>query len=409
MNEVSIKVENLTKKYKLYDKNFHRLLDLVPFIKNKHRHDFTAIDNISFEVKKGEIVGLIGNNGAGKSTILKVLTGVSNYKGKVVTDGVLSSLLELGTGFDQELTGYENIYYQGYLMGLSKEEVDEKIEDIIDFADIGDFIYEPVKKYSSGMFARLAFSSAINVNPDILIVDEVLSVGDIRFTMKCMRKIEELSSSGVTILLVSHNSDQIAQYCNRVIWIKDHKIFKEGVPVEIVPMYNDFMIFGRIDDDNHKVIDSDKVIKIETTNKSNTIELKELKSVNKNGFNIDNDEKTLELDLLLEIKNSLYPENGISSIYFSIMIANENNYPLLHRGYSININKDEIKDNKIRKSVKMKIPNFKNGNYPVSIDLGDTSTGEFILQQKLNTLFILNVSKSGEQYEGWGSLAIEDI
>ena len=409
MKDISINVKNLTKNYKLYDKPIHRLIDLFPFIKNKYRHDFTAIDDVTFDVKKGEIVGLIGGNGAGKSTILKTLTGVSSYKGTIETYGTIASLLELGTGFDHELSGYENIYYQGYLMGLKKDEIDDRLDDIINFADIGDFLYEPVKKYSSGMFARLAFSTAINVNPDILIVDEVLSVGDIKFTMKCMRKIEELSESGVTILLVSHNSDQIAQYCNRVIWIKDHKIFKEGSPREIVPMYNDYMIFGEIDDDKNKIEEKEQTIHIESVEKeNNNFQIKSIEFTNPNGLNIDNETKEINIMFNIELLNKEIQFKPDIDCYVSVMIANDNNYPLLHRGYTCRINEQEINDNMFKFEVTIKEPNFKNGNYPISIDLGDLSSGNFELQQKLNTVAILNVSKTGEEYTGWGSFAISD-
>mgnify|MGYP001770886839 CR=1 FL=1 len=222
MNNIAIKVSHLTKVYKLYDKPVDRLKESLHPLKKKYHKEFYALNDVSFEIKKGETVGIIGKNGAGKSTLLKIITGVlTPSKGHVHVDGRIASLLELGAGFNPEYTGMENIYLQGTLMGYTKEEMESKIQAILDFADIGEFVYQPVKSYSSGMFARLAFSIAINVNPDILIVDEALSVGDIRFQQKCIRKMEDLKSNGVTVLFVSHDTGSIRKLCKSAILIND--------------------------------------------------------------------------------------------------------------------------------------------------------------------------------------------
>ena len=185
----AIKVTNLSKVYKLYDKPADRLKESLHPLKKKYHKEFYALNDVSFEIKKGETVGIIGKNGAGKSTLLKIITGVLTPSGgHVHVNGRIASLLELGAGFNPEYTGVENIYLQGTLMGYTKEEMESKIQAILDFADIGDFVYQPVKSYSSGMFARLAFAVAINVEPDILIVDEALSVGDVFFQNKCFKK-----------------------------------------------------------------------------------------------------------------------------------------------------------------------------------------------------------------------------
>ena len=222
MPNTAIKVSHLTKVYKLYEKPIDRLKESLHPLKKQYHKDFYALNDVSFEIKKGETVGIIGKNGAGKSTLLKIITGVlTPSSGHVHTNGRISSLLELGAGFNPEYTGVENIYLQGTLMGYSKEEMEAKIDEILVFADIGDFVYQPVKSYSSGMFARLAFAVAINVEPDILIVDEAWSVGDAAFQNKCIRKMEEIGKKGITILFVSHDTQTINKFCNNVIWFND--------------------------------------------------------------------------------------------------------------------------------------------------------------------------------------------
>ena len=234
MEENVIEIKNLVKKYKMYNKKKDRLLEIL-FPKVQRHTDFTAMNNLNLSVKKGEVVGILGRNGAGKSTLLKMITGVVvPTSGTIEVKGKISSLLELGTAFNMDLTGEENIYQHGQVMGLTREEIENSKQKIINFADIGDHLYQPVKTYSSGMFARLAFSCAINVNPEILIVDEVLSVGDMAFQLKCFKKFEEFKSQGKTILFVTHNVSDILKNCTRTIILTDgSKIFdgdvKEGV------------------------------------------------------------------------------------------------------------------------------------------------------------------------------------
>lgn len=218
MSEYAIQVKDVSKMYKLYDRNRDRLLDAFGLSKTPRYHEHYALHNLNFSVKKGETVGIIGTNGAGKSTILKIITGVLNpTDGQVEINGRISALLELGAGFNMEYTGIENIYLNGTMIGFSREEIDKKLEDILKFADIGDFVYQPVKTYSSGMFVRLAFAVAINIEPEILIVDEALSVGDVFFQAKCYKKFEDFKKLGKTILFVSHDLGSIAKYCDRVV------------------------------------------------------------------------------------------------------------------------------------------------------------------------------------------------
>ena len=197
MSEIAIQVEHLNKMYKLYDKPMDRLKESLGLSKQKKYKEHYALRDVSLSVKRGETVGIIGTNGSGKSTILKIITGVLNpTDGKVEVNGRISALLELGAGFNMEYSGLENVYLNGTMIGFSKEEIDEKLEDILNFADIGEFIHQPVKTYSSGMFVRLAFAVAINIEPEILIVDEALSVGDVFFQAKCYRKFEEFKKWG---------------------------------------------------------------------------------------------------------------------------------------------------------------------------------------------------------------------
>ena len=201
-----------------------------------------VLNHLNLTINKGDVIGIIGTNGAGKSTLLKLITGVlTPTEGTIEVKGKVSALLELGTGFNPEFTGIKNIYLNGTMMGFTKEEMDNKLQDIINFADIGDFIEQPVKTYSSGMFARLAFAVAINVDPDILIVDEALSVGDIRFQMKCMDKIKSMMDTGVTTLFVSHDINTIRRFCTETLWLKQGELQAFGETNSICDMYMDFL------------------------------------------------------------------------------------------------------------------------------------------------------------------------
>ncbi len=236
--ENAIEVKNVTKIYRLYEKPADRLKESLSFTKKNYHKDFYALRDISFEVKKGESVGIIGTNGSGKSTILKIITGVlTPSEGITKVEGKISALLELGAGFNMEYTGIENIYMNGTMMGYSKSDMDGKLREILEFADIGDFVYQPVKSYSSGMFVRLAFALAINVDPEILIVDEALSVGDIFFQAKCYRRMDELRKKGTTILMVTHDMSSVLKYCDKTILLNNGVKVAEGKPGEMVDLY----------------------------------------------------------------------------------------------------------------------------------------------------------------------------
>ena len=259
-NQNVIEIKNLRKDYKMYKSKQARLIEaIIPIYKN---HDtFSAINGLNLELKRGEVLGILGKNGAGKSTLLKMITGVvTPTSGTIEVNGKISSLLELGAAFNQELTGIENIYQHGQVMGLSKKEIERVKQDIIDFADIGEHIYQPVKTYSSGMFARLAFACAINVDPDVLIVDEVLSVGDMAFQLKCFKKFEQFKESGKTILFVTHSINDILRNCTRTIIIDGGKIIFDGDVKDGIEKYKK-MIVGISPDEQgkHKNIDKDTI------------------------------------------------------------------------------------------------------------------------------------------------------
>lgn len=237
-DETAIKVQDLTKTYKLYETPMSRLKEaLHPFSKKYHRN-FHALKNLNLEIKKGESVGIVGKNGSGKSTLLKVITGVlTPTSGSVMVQGKVSAILELGAGFNPEMTGIENIYLNNALNGLNKAQTDRKIKEITDFADLGDFIHQPVKTYSSGMKARLAFAVSINVDPDILIVDEALSVGDAAFGRKCFAKMEEIRSRGATILFVSHSESSVINLCSRAVLLHRGEKIIDGIPKLVAGLY----------------------------------------------------------------------------------------------------------------------------------------------------------------------------
>lgn len=237
-NDTAISVNNLTKIYKLYDSPQDRVKESInPFKKTYHR-EFYALNNVSFEIKKGETVGIVGRNGCGKSTLLKTITGIlTPNSGSVAVDGKISALLELGAGFNPQLSGLENIYFNGTLLGYSRQEMDERLDAILSFADIGHFVHQPVKTYSSGMFIRLAFAVAINVAPDILIVDEALSVGDEAFQRKCFSRIIDFQSKGKTILFVSHSAGTVIELCDRAVLFDKGELLLEGAPKMVVTRY----------------------------------------------------------------------------------------------------------------------------------------------------------------------------
>lgn len=246
MSDIAIQVENIGKVFRIYDKPSDRLKETFSFGKKKYYTDFQALKNISFNVKKGGFLGIVGKNGAGKSTLLKILSGeLTPSEGTVTMSGNVS-LLQLGVGFDTELTGIENARFASKLLGYSNREIDTMLKDIIEFADIGDFINHPVKTYSSGMYARLSFAVGVNINPDILIADEVLAVGDMRFSQKCLRKMREFIEKEKTIVLVTHDTSTVNVFCDTAIWLKDGELFQSGDAQSVAKDYTNYMLYDKL-------------------------------------------------------------------------------------------------------------------------------------------------------------------
>ncbi|MCD8045497.1 MAG: ABC transporter ATP-binding protein [Clostridiales bacterium] len=277
MSDIAINVNNVSKLYKLYDKPSDRLKEALGFTREKKYREHYALHNVSFRVNRGETVGIIGTNGSGKSTILKIITGVLNpTEGEVDIEGRISALLELGAGFNMEYTGLENVYLNGTMIGFSREEIDAKLQDILDFADIGDFINQPVKTYSSGMFVRLAFAVAINIDPEILIVDEALSVGDVFFQAKCYHKFEEFKKMGRTILFVSHDLGSVAHYCDWVVLLNQGVKIAEGDPQEMIDLYKKIMV----NEDGSQILSLEDIVKHDTEDTAKADKVVPLNSAN---------------------------------------------------------------------------------------------------------------------------------
>lgn len=256
--DLALEIKNVSKIYKVYKNDLDRLKEV--FFKKQYHKEFLVSDNISFNLKRGETLGIIGVNGAGKSTILKMIAGVINpTSGEIKRYGRVTALLELGTGFNHQLSGYENIFFNASLIGMEQEEIKKCIDDIIEFSELGEYIYEPINSYSSGMAMRLAFSIAIFSNPDIFIVDEALSVGDAHFAAKCTKALAEKKKKNMSIIFVSHDLNSLKLLCDRVLLLDKGRIIQEGDPEDVINSYN-FLI--------SKLNDSENQMRIKTTQKS---------------------------------------------------------------------------------------------------------------------------------------------
>ena len=257
MSETAIKVENVNKVFRIYDHPGDRLKEAFSFKREKFHTDYPALKNVNFEVQKGEFLGIVGRNGAGKSTLLKILSReLTPTSGSVTINGKVS-LLQLGVGFDPELTGVDNARFASKLLGYNDDEIGGMMDEIIAFADIGEFIHHPVKTYSSGMYSRLSFAVGININPDILIADEVLSVGDMRFSQKCLRKMREFKEQGKTIIFVSHDIQSVNVFCDTAMWIKDGEIFMRGNAKQVTNSFQNYMLYDKLPDEYHSIAVAD--------------------------------------------------------------------------------------------------------------------------------------------------------
>ncbi|MGU8453076.1 ATP-binding cassette domain-containing protein [Clostridium perfringens] len=388
---VAIRVKDLTKKYKLYQKRSERLANA--FGKEKNIKEFYALKGVSFEISKGECVGIIGHNGAGKSTLLKLLTGVAfPTSGEIEINGRLASMLELGSGFNPELTGMENIYFNGSLNGLTKEEIDGKLKDILEFADIGNFIEQPVKNYSSGMFARLAFAVAINVDPDILIVDEILSVGDVGFQVKCMEKFNEFKKKGKTILYVSHGLGTVKKFCDRAIWLQKGEVVDDGNSVIVVERYYN-LNFNPANIEQLKDHKSDIINSIEVKSNTKNVEYLEKLDLEVEYDLISNDLK--DPNIVLEFRKTDYePGTTRGNDQFVCGINSKDN--IKNIPFNLGVNKLKVSLNKV---------NLVAGVYYIDFVLRD---GEEEVYRKINGYsFTLNDKYRGEGFlilgHSWGN------
>jgi len=417
-NDFSIQVKNITKVYKLYKEPIDRLKEaLNPFGKIYHKN-FKALENITFDIKKGEVVGIIGKNGAGKSTLLKILTGVlTQTEGSINVKGKISALLELGAGFNPELTGIENIKFHANINGLEQSSLDEKIQEIIDFADIGDFIYQPLKMYSSGMKSRLGFALAISIVPEILIVDEALSVGDIRFKQKSMRKMKELiEGDECTVLFVSHDMGAVKNFCSRVIWLDKGTIKAEGDPEDIVNQYGAYMAYGL----ETKRGDTKKPVKKQLFN--DDIEWDDVSKCDSFGeggakithtalYKTDSNEKVTILDggeklrffIKIDVKEDIYSpgiglqlKDKLGNIIFTL-----NNYV-----YDIKLDMLS-KDTQHIIQIDFVFPNIKNGDYTLTIALSDGTQDNHIQQHWVHDAVVLKVFNYKEIYKRSGLLILD--
>ena len=388
---VAIRVKDLTKKYKLYQKRSERLANA--FGKEKNIKEFYALKGVSFEINKGECVGIIGHNGAGKSTLLKLLTGVAfPTSGEIEINGRLASMLELGSGFNPELTGMENIYFNGSLNGLTKEDIDGKLKDILEFADIGNFIEQPVKNYSSGMFARLAFAVAINVDPDILIVDEILSVGDVGFQVKCMEKFNEFKKKGKTILYVSHGLGTVKKFCDRAIWLQKGEVVDDGNSVIVVERYYN-LNFNPANIEQLKDHKSDIINSIVVKSNTKNVEYLEKLDLEVEYDLISNDLK--DPNIVLEFRKTDYePGTTRGNDQFVCGINSKDN--IKNIPFNLGVNKLKVSLNKV---------NLVAGVYYIDFVLRD---GEEEVYRKINGYsFTLNDKYRGEGFlilgHSWGN------
>ncbi|MDO5388981.1 MAG: ABC transporter ATP-binding protein [Clostridia bacterium] len=373
MSDISIKVDDLTKVYRLYSKPIDRLKESLSLTKKCYHREHYALKNVNFEIKKGETVGIIGVNGAGKSTILKIITGVLNpTEGNVTVNGKISALLELGAGFNPEYTGIENIYLNGTMMGFTRDEVKQRMDSILEFADIGDFVNQPVKTYSSGMFVRLAFAVAINVEPDVLIIDEALSVGDVFFQQKCYKKIKELTGKS-TVLIVSHDLNAMTKFCKRIIVMADGKNVFDGEPNEAIAKY--FKIKQgamRGESKNERIDTSDfREYKVpdakDYSGKMNVVIEKYFYSVEGEGFS-ENCGKNDEFKVSMVINSNMDIESPIIGYQIRDKYGNE---VFGQTSLTSNVEQFEIREGRNIINFSFDWPEIREGDYFITLGIGN--------------------------------------
>lgn len=407
MSDYAISVEHVEKMYKLYDKPTDRLKESLGLTRKKKYKEHYALHDVNFQVNKGETVGIIGTNGSGKSTILKIITGVLNpTAGEVKVNGRISALLELGAGFNMEYTGIENVYLNGTMIGFTREEIDAKLNDILEFADIGDFVYQPVKTYSSGMFVRLAFAVAINIDPEILIVDEALSVGDVFFQAKCYHKFEEFKKLGKTILFVSHDLGSIGKYCDRVVLLNQGVKLNEGKPKEMIDIYKKLLVNQYVDDDetekeqenesdNENTLEESGIWKDMTTSNPDIVEYGNgLANIIDYGIkdaagNMSNAiEKGSDFTIMFKVKFNEKVSDPIFAITIKDLKGTEitGTNTMFEKIDTGRVNKDEVRSVSFTQNM-----NLQGGDYLVSLGCTGYRDGEFTVYHRLYDVFNITV------------------
>ncbi len=382
--EYAVSATKIEKRYKLYERNRDRMLDALGLSGRKERFKFHyALKGVDFEVKKGETVGIIGTNGSGKSTLLKILTGVlTPTSGEVKVNGRISALLELGAGFNMDYNGIENIYLNGTMMGFSKEEIDKKLDDILAFADIGDYVYQPCKTYSSGMFVRLAFAVSINIDPEILIVDEALSVGDVFFQAKCYRKFEDFKKKGKTILFVSHDLSSISRYCDRVYLLNNGEMIGNGSPKEMIDKYKQILAGGG-------------QVRIVETNENDVLEygngkayITEYSIIDANGTKTNAVEKGSDYTVKMKVRI----DADIQAPIFACSVKNVRGVEITGTNTLVSKTFDDSvkKGDEIEISFKQRMM-LQGGEYLISLGVTGFENGEFTVYHRLYDILSINV------------------
>ncbi|MEO5360385.1 MAG: ABC transporter ATP-binding protein [Nitrospirota bacterium] len=417
--EAIIEAAALTKVYKLYKRAVDRLKEaLNPFNKRYHE-DFYALRDVSFKAIKGRTVGIIGKNGAGKSTLLQILTGVLTPTSGVLTKcGRLSALLELGAGFNPELTGIENIYFNGTIMGYSRTEIDERLGEIIAFADIGEFIHQPVKTYSSGMFVRLAFAVSVSVEPDILIIDEALSVGDIRFQIKCFRKITDFKNSGKCIILVSHDIGAIKRLCDSVIWLRDGQVYLNGDPEYVCKEYMSYMFYDGSSTENKNALAP------EPTASGGVIEWEDVRGYA--SFGEGGAEILRVVMLSCETNRRLNVLKGGERVKFIVEAVinsdivspgcgitlkdNYGTYMFTINNYIYNVQIEPFTDTlRLHVEFDFNFPHLKSGNYSFSVSISDGTVESHIQNHWIHEAYVIQLINSDIKYNMGCYLVLENV
>jgi ABC-type polysaccharide/polyol phosphate transport system ATPase subunit len=427
--EPVITVNALSKTYKLYKSHRDRVKELLHPQRKSYHNNYHALKNFSMTVSKGEIVGIIGQNGSGKSTLLKILCSVvTPSSGNFQIAGRISSILELGGGFSSDLTGIENVYFIGGLQGYKKKEMDVRMNKILEFADLGEYAGQPVKNYSSGMYIRLAFSTAINIDPDILIIDEALAVGDIRFQSKCFRKIREFMNEGKTIVMCTHNLNAVKDFCTRAIWIHKGEIAEQGNPVFVADCYNAFMTAG----DKPLLIErknpGEKQISQTTASKGKTPELREIewtdvKNCDSFGVGGAKIERVALYNLTTNTKTTTLFGGENLRVYLEILAMQKIDNPgltLIMNG-TLGIPVFRINSQVYQQSLSLKphemtvlaidfpFPHLGNGKYTFSVGIQDATHVQTLELHKIHDAIVVEVSNPDHRYKHGAQIIINDV